>query len=178
MVWPLVQKGNRANETRVNRDPTVVIIVPFVSFSLFRVFILSVCFFLSLVFSPLSLSFFHVFCLCLFLFFLLSFSFFVSYCFSFFLDLPSFAWFSLNLRISFPHPSPLPSFPYLSSSFSFPLWVILLSPLVPLSRLLSRFSVPFSSACITVAFSLSFPPISLFLVCLRFFPSPFFSPSC
>ena len=40
-------------------------------------------------------------------------------------------------------PSPLPSFPYPSSSFSFPLWVILLSSLDPLSRLLSGFSVPF-----------------------------------
>ena len=40
-------------------------------------------------------------------------------------------------------PSPLPSFPYPSSSFSFPLWFILLSPLDPLSRLLSQFSVPF-----------------------------------
>ena len=77
--------------------------------------------------------------MCLFRCFLLSFSFFASfYCFSFFfLDLPSYALFSHRLRISFPSPfsssflpsSPLPSFPYPSSSFSFLLWFILLSPL-------------------------------------------------
>ena len=84
----------------------IVIIVPLVSVSIFRVFILYVCFLLSLVFSPLFLNLFHVFCLCVFLCFLLSFSFFASfYCFSFFfLDLPSFAWLSLHLRISFPSP--------------------------------------------------------------------------
>ena len=107
---------------------------------------------------------FHVFCLCLFLCLLLSFSFLVSfYCFSsFFLDLPYFAWFSLFIfGFLFLPPSPLPSFPYLSSSFSFPLWVILLSPLVPLSRLLSRFSVPFR--------------LGLSFRCFLFVLSPYFS---
>ena len=44
-------------------------------------------------------------------------------------------FFSFPLLLFLPSP--------ISSSFSFPLWVILLSPLLPLSRLLSRFSVPF-----------------------------------
>ena len=142
----------------------IFIIVPFVSFSLFRVFIRYVCFLLSLVFSPLSLTFF-TFSVCV--------SFSVSS--SRFLSLPpstvslsSFLTF-LPLLASlfifgflFLLPSPLPSFPYPSSSFSFPLWVILLSPLDPLSRLLSRFSVPFrlrlSFCCFLIC---PFPQFSL-----------------
>ena len=133
--------------------------MPFVSFSLFRVFILSVCFLLSLVFSPLSLTFF-TFSVCLFLRFFLSFAFFASfYCFSFFfLDLPSFAWFSFHLRISFPSP--------FSSSF-LPLSLFLFFvPVVGYSSFSSRpslspsFSIlfPFGSACLSVASSFVLSP--------------------
>ena len=99
----------------------------------------------SIWFSLLFLfTFFTLSVLCLFLCFLLSFSFFASsYCFSFFsLDLPLLGYLFIFGFLFLP-PSPLPSFPYPSSSFSFPLWVILLSPLGPFSRLLSRFSLPF-----------------------------------
>ena len=161
--------------------------MPFVSFSLFHIFILSVCFLFSLVFSLLSLPFF-TFSVCV------SFSVSSSRSHSWSLStvsLSSFLTFLLFLGslssssnfFSFPlllflPPSPLPSFPYVSSSFSFPLWVILNSPLLPLSRLLSRSLFPFGSVSLSVASYLSFPPISLFLVRLSFFPSHFFSPSC
>ena len=100
---------------------------------------------------------FPVFCLCVFLCFLLSFYFFLSfYCFYFFLDLPSVAWFSLHFRFLFLPPSPLTPFPYLSL-LSFPLWVFLLSPLVPLSRL-------FCSLSATLVFPfLPFSPFPQFL---------------
>ena len=142
-----------------------------------------VCFLFLLVFSPLSLYLFHVFCFvsrC----FLLSFSFFASfYCFSFFsLDLPSYALFSLRLRISFPSP--------FSSSFVIvtPLSLFLFFvPVVGYSSFSSRpsFSPSFSVFCSLSAPlvfpllpPLSSPPISLFLFRLCFFPSPFFLPSC
>ena len=112
---------------------------------LFCVFILSVCFLFSLVSLLFLLPFFTFYvCVSFSVSSSRSLSWSLSTVFSFFfLALPYFDWFSLHLRFSFPSPSSLPSFSYLSSSFSFPLWVILLSPLVPLSPLLSRFSVPF-----------------------------------
>ena len=113
------------------------------------------CFFSLLAFSPLSLCPFSGFLFCFlfrcFLFFA-SFSFFLL----FFLDL-SFICFVLSsfFGFSFLPSSPLPSFPSPSSSFSFPFWFLLLSPLTPLSRLLSRLSLPF----------LLLLPFRLFLLC-------------
>ena len=126
-------------------------------------------------------TFFTFSVLCLFRCFLLSFSFFASfYCFSFFfLDLPSYALFSLRLRLSFPSP--------FSSSF-LPLSLFLFFiPVVGYSSFSSRpsFSPSFSVFCSLSAPlvfpllpPLSSPPISPFLFRLRFFPSPFFLPSC
>ena len=118
--------------------------------------------------------------LCLFRCFFLSFSFFASfYCFSFFfLDLPSYALFSIRLRFSFPSP--------FSSSF-LPLSLFLFFvPVVVSSSFSSKpsFSPSFSVFCslsapLVFPFlpPLSSPPISLFLFCLCFFPSPLFLPS-
>ena len=123
----------------------LIIIVSFVSFSLFHIFILSVCFLFSLVFSPLSLTLF-TFSVCV------SFSVSSSRSLSWSLSTVSLSYFLtfLILLDSLSSSSDFFSFPLLlflpspiSSYFSFLLWVILLSPLLPLSRLLSRFSVPF-----------------------------------
>ena len=61
------------------------------------------------------------------------------------------------------------SFPSPLSSFSFPFWFLLLSPLAPLSRL----SLPF-----LLLFLLCPLPSSLFIFRLRFFPSTLFFSSC
>ena len=122
---------------------------------------------------------FPIFCLCLFLCFLLSFSFFVSfYCFYFFLDLPSGAWFSLHFRFLFLPPSPLPSFPYISLLFVPVVGLYSFSSSPSFSPSFSSFLFPFGYAGLSISSLFSFPAISLFLVRLRFFPCPFFSTSC
>ena len=135
----------------------------FVSFSLFHIFILSVCFLFSLVFSPLSLTLF-TFSVCV------SFSVSSSRSLSWSLSTVSLSYFLTFLILvdSLSSSSDFFSFPLLlflpspiSSYFSFPLWVILLSPLLPLSRLLSRFSVPFR--------------LSFSFRCFLFVLSPYFS---
>ena len=89
------------------------------------------------------------------------------------LHLPSSALSSLPLRLFFSSPLLLsPPSPIPHPTFLFPLWFLLLSPLTPLSRLLSRFSIPFplrlsfrffllcplpqflSSSCVSVSFPL------------------------
>ena len=134
-------------------------------------FCVSSLFWLSLLFL---FALFRVSVCFLFHCFLFSFSFFASFSsfLLFFLDL-SFICFVLSsfFGFSFPPSSPLPSFP--SSSFSFPFWFLLLSPLTPLSRLLSGLSLAFPSLP-----PLSSHPFSLFLFRLRFFPSTLFLPFC
>ena len=97
----------------------------------------------------------------------------------YFLAFPSFALFSLLSSAFLFLPLLLfPSFPSPSSSFSFPFWFLLLSPLAPLSRLLSRLSLPFLLLLPFLLFLLCPLPSSLFLFRLRFFPATLFFPSC
>ena len=95
----------------------------------------------------------------LFIFALFHFSVCILFCcflfsFSFFASSSSFLLFCIDLfflcfvlssffGFLFPPSSPLPSFPSPSPSCSFPLWFLLLSPLNPLSHLLSQFSLHF-----------------------------------
>ena len=105
--------------------------------------------------------------LSLFRCFLFSFSFFASFSsfLLFFLAFSSSALFSL-LSSSFLFLPLLlfPSFPSSSSSFSFPFWfLLLLSPLAPLSQLLSQLSLPFllpfSSSCLSSSSSFVKSPL-------------------
>ena len=90
----------------------------------------------------------------------------------YFLAFPLSAWFSL-LSSAFLF-LPLLLFPSSSSSFSFPFWFLLLSPLAPLSQL----SFPFLLRLPFLLFLLYPLPSSLFLFRLCFFPSTLFFPSC
>ena len=145
------------------------------SFTCFGYFFL--CFLLFVGFrSSFSLPFFRFSVLFLFRCFLFSFAFFASFS-SFLLLFLGFSFVCFVLSSSAFLFLPL-LFPSSSSSFSFPFWFLLLSPLAPLSRILSRLSLPFLLLLPFLLFLLCPLPSSLFIIRLRFFPSTLFFPSC
>ena len=145
----------------------IILIVSFVSFTLFIFSLFMFCFLLSLAFSSL-----FPFSVCV------SFSVSSSRSISFYPNVS--ISFSPNVSISF---SPNVSISFLTfllllgslfifDFFSFPL-LLLPSPIS-----FSYFLFPFGYAGLSDSSLFSFPAISLFLVRLRFFPCPFFSTSC